>query len=105
MLERLVGVEQLVHREVRGVLQARYPKEVLVVLGKAYPALPDRTVVEKTGEIHVALLEVDVLIGYAPEPHAGRCAPGREVRLVVEVESHTHGRIDRDPGFVQEVLV
>ncbi|KHS46663.1 hypothetical protein NJ75_01899 [Novosphingobium subterraneum] len=73
--------------------------------GHADVAVPDLRIVEEAGEIDIALLEEVLAVGDAPQPHAGRRTPGGEVGLIVQVEAHALGRLDRGYGLVDEATV
>ncbi|MGK6323067.1 hypothetical protein ACMGDM_08255 [Sphingomonas sp. DT-51] len=67
--------------------------------------LPQFAIVEEAGEIDVALREILVGVGDAPQPHARGRAPGGEIGLIFEVEPHPHRDIDGGTSLVEEALL
>jgi hypothetical protein len=99
------AVEAFVDRHIGRVLETGDAEKVSVAGCALDLGFPDRAIVEEAREIDIALLAVPLDIGDASEPEAGSCAPSGEIGLIIEVEAHTRGRVDRGLGLVQEALL
>src|SRR3546814_7307439 len=75
MFERRKAVETFVDRHVGRVLQTGFAHEIPVMDSMTEAALPYLAIVEEAREIDIALLEIDVAVGYPPQPHTGGGSP------------------------------